>query len=148
MIEALYIISQDGIPIYSYSEMNSTGMDIDVLFSGLITAIKKFLIEINVGEVQQFATESHQVQIYSKQNYAVVFIFNTEGNITKEKGERLYSIIHEELGDSLEMFEASKGDLGNELNTLLTIAVSKSLEKWKRYLKQSEVQKKIRESLW
>ncbi len=146
MIKGLYVISQAGVPIYSYNE-NETE-DQDILFSGLITAIKKFLEEINVGQVRQFTTESHIIQIYSNAGYAVVFIFDLSSGIDAESGKKLYNTILEQLGDSIKMFEEAGTHFTDELETLLSLTISQSLAIWKEYIAQSKVSKKIQESLW
>ncbi|MFW9852754.1 MAG: hypothetical protein ACFFDS_07425 [Candidatus Thorarchaeota archaeon] len=90
MIKSLYIISPGGVPVYYYDPASGTDKLADaILFSGLISAIRNFLVEVDIGEPEQFTTKSNEVYLEATNCFAVVLI--------KEIGDGIPSRIVKEL---------------------------------------------------
>jgi hypothetical protein len=90
MIKSLYIISPGGVPVYFYDPVSGTDKLADaILFSGLIAAIRNFLVEVDIGEPEQFTTKSSEVYLEATNCFAVVLI--------KEVGDEIPPRIVKEL---------------------------------------------------
>ena len=67
MITALYIMSPGGLPVYYYDRVNKEDRLSDaILFTGLITAIKNFMTETQVGEPEQVSTATRELYLKNK----------------------------------------------------------------------------------
>ena len=64
MIRSLYIMSPGGVPVYFYDRIQQEDKIAEaILFTGLITAIKNFMIETDVGEPEVFSTKTREVYL-------------------------------------------------------------------------------------
>jgi len=75
MITALYIMSPGGLPVYYYDRVNKEDRLSDaILFTGLITAIKNFMTETQVGEPEQVSTATRELYLKNTSCFSVVLI--------------------------------------------------------------------------
>ena len=75
MIKSLYIVTPGGTPIYFYDPIKGKDQLADaILFTGLITAIQNFMVEIRIGEAQKFSTSKNEVHIKTTSCFGVVLI--------------------------------------------------------------------------
>ncbi len=102
MINALYIISPGGVPVYFYNPITREDQLADaILFSGLIAAIRNFLVETNIGEPEQFTTKSNAVYLEATNCFAVVLIKDIDDSIPSSEVKDLLSALTTEIGKFL-----------------------------------------------
>ena len=75
MITALYIMSPGGIPVYYYDRITKEDKLSDaILFTGLLTAIKNFMSETEVGEPERVSTSTREIYLKNTSCFSVVLI--------------------------------------------------------------------------
>jgi len=75
MITALYIMSPGGLPVYYYNRVSKEDKLSDaILFTGLITAIRDFMTETQVGEPEQVSTSTREIYLKNTSCFSVVLI--------------------------------------------------------------------------
>ena len=104
MITALYIMSPSGIPVYYYDRVNNEDkLSEAILFTGLITAIKNFMAETQVGEPEQVSTSTREIYLKNTSCFSVVLIKELKdsvpSNIVKNLISDLTAKIYEIIGD-------------------------------------------------
>ena len=102
MINALYIISPGGVPVYFYNPITREDELADaILFSGLIAAIRNFLVETEIGEPEQFTTKSNAVFLEATNCFAVVLIKDIDDSIPSKEVKGLLSTLTTEISSIL-----------------------------------------------
>ncbi len=147
MLSGLYIISSAGIPLYFHSEMKSEGVDNDILFSGVITAIQKLLIELQVGEVTEFKTSNYNVVLYNENKFAYAFLISKQSKLDNTAINLLHIGLNEHVKPILKDYDELE-ELNTNVHGVLSLAVSNVLRKWELDQKESNASKKAKESLW
>ncbi|MHA1197851.1 MAG: hypothetical protein ACTSQF_00640 [Candidatus Heimdallarchaeaceae archaeon] len=104
MITALYIMSPGGIPVYYYDRISKEDKLTDaILFTGLITAIRNFMTETQVGEPEQFSTSTREIYLKTTSCFSVVLIKESKdtipADVIKNLISDLTSKIFEIIGD-------------------------------------------------
>ena len=104
MIRALYIMSPGGVPVYYYDRIQQVDKIADaILFTGLITAIKNFMVEADVGEPEVFSTKTREVYLEATDCFSVALIKDVDDSISqttvKELLSKLTSDLYFVLGD-------------------------------------------------
>ena len=102
MINALYIISPGGVPVYFYNPITREDELADaILFSGLISAIRNFLVETKIGEPEKFTTKSNAVYLEATQCFAVVLIKDIDDSIPSKEVKELLTALTSEISSFL-----------------------------------------------
>jgi len=102
MIKSLYIISPGGVPVYFYDPISGTDKLADaILFSGLIAAIRNFLVEVDIGEPEQFTTKRSEVYLEATNCFAVVLIKEVGDGISPKTVKELISELTSEISKLL-----------------------------------------------
>ncbi|MHA2251543.1 MAG: hypothetical protein ACXAD7_14360 [Candidatus Kariarchaeaceae archaeon] len=151
MLTALYIISKGGIPLHIYNPTVSISDDNDhaaILFSGIISAIQNFLIEINIGEARSFTTATHNINIFSRDNYACVVINELDDEYSEKQIASLFDSVTVEVDLILKDFDQAKVVNTPEVDGLLGMAISRIVSIWKKENSESKASKKLKNSLW
>ncbi len=148
MIQAVYIISITGIPIYFTNRVqNAEYIEEATLFSGVISAIQTALVEIDVGVPSYFRTRKNDVYLEATDNFAVALVTDQDKSLSKEDSrDILLEIINELIFHfpSLEDPEMLNNDEKDKIDDI----VSKMLQKWEKKIKDSEATKKLKDSIW
>ncbi len=112
MLDAIYIISQSGLPLY-FRKLKSEGkesIERATLFSGAITAIQTFLATMDVGEANYFATQTHEIYIKISKNFGVVIIKDINVAYEKEIIDKILSeIVSKIISEIQEIQEVHTG---------------------------------------
>ena len=148
MIQAVYIISRTGIPLY-FKERIPEEDDVTkiTLFSGVISAIRAALIEIDAGEANYFTTQTHEVYIEATDGFAVALVKDLKDKFESEAvGAMIAEVITRITFNFEELPEA--GILNAEEEEKMTNIVDDLMIKWDESVKDSSALKKIKESFW
>ncbi|MHA1401235.1 MAG: hypothetical protein ACTSQE_12870 [Candidatus Heimdallarchaeaceae archaeon] len=99
MIDAIYLISRTGVPIYFKEHLSSKEDNIDqvTLFSGVISAIQSVLSETKVGTAKYFATSTNEVFMEISEKFGVILIKNLDESYSREIIEKILSEITTEI---------------------------------------------------
>ncbi len=98
MIRSLYIMSPGGVPVYYYDRIMKEDKIADaILFTGLITAIKNFMVETDVGEPEVFSTKTREVFLETTDCFTVALIKDTDDNISSKTVKELLSKLTSDL---------------------------------------------------
>jgi len=98
MIRSLYIMSPGGVPVYYYDRIKQEDKVADaILFTGLITAIKNFMVETDVGEPEVFSTKKREVYLEATDCFSVALIKDIEDEISSELVKELLSNLTSEI---------------------------------------------------
>jgi CheY-specific phosphatase CheX len=97
-------MSPGGIPVYYYDRVNKEDKLSDaILFTGLMTAIKNFMTETQVGEPEQLSTSTRELYIKNTNCFSVVLIKELNdtipADIVKDLISDLTLKIYEIIGD-------------------------------------------------
>ena len=148
MIQAVYIISRTGIPLY-FKERIPEEDDVTkiTLFSGVISAIRSALIELDAGEANYFTTQTHEVYIEATNDFAIALVKDVED---KFKSEAINEMIAEVITQITSNFEElpEAGILNAEEEEKMTTIIDDFMIKWDESVKDSSALKKIKESFW
>ncbi len=148
MIQAVYIISRTGIPLY-FKERIPEEDDVTkiTLFSGVISAIRSALIELDAGEANYFTTQTHEVYIEATNDFAIALVKDVED---KFKSEAINEMIAEVITQITSNFEElpEAGILNAEEEEKMTTIIDDFMIKWDESAKDSSALKKIKESFW
>ena len=148
MIQAVYIISRTGIPLY-FKERIPEEDDVTkiTLFSGVISAIRAALIEIDAGEANYFTTQTHEVYIEATDGFAVALVKDLKDKFESEAvGAMIAEVITQITFNFEELPEA--GILNAEEEEKMTNIIDVLMIKWDESVKDSSALKKIKESFW
>ena len=148
MIQAVYVISRTGVPIY-YLEKQTSEDDVTkvTLFSGVISAIRAALIEIDAGEANYLTTQTHEIFLEVTDSFAVAVV----KEMNDEYDNKTMNHIISELITLITFQFINLPEAG-----LLTIEEEKKfreiidelLIKWENVIKESQASKKLKESFW
>ncbi|MHA1954195.1 MAG: hypothetical protein ACW96U_09655 [Candidatus Heimdallarchaeaceae archaeon] len=98
MIRSLYIMSPGGVPVYYYDRIQQEDKVAEaILFTGLITAIKNFMVEVDVGEPEIFSTKTREVYLEATDCFSVALIKDVDDNISSTIVKELLSNLTTEL---------------------------------------------------
>ena len=97
-------MSPGGVPVYYYDRIQQEDKIADaILFTGLITAIKNFMVEADVGEPEVFSTKTREVYLEATDCFSVALIKDVDDSISqttvKELLSKLTSDLYFILGD-------------------------------------------------
>ena len=97
-------MSPGGVPVYYYDRIQQEDKIADaILFTGLITAIKNFMVEADVGEPEVFSTKTREVYLEATDCFSVALIKDVDDSISsttvKELLSKLTSDLYFVLGD-------------------------------------------------
>ncbi len=78
-------MSPGGLPVYYYDRIKKEDKLTDaILFTGLITAIKNFMTETDVGDPEQFSTSTREIFLKTTSCFSVVLIKESKDNILSD----------------------------------------------------------------
>jgi len=148
MIQAVYIISRTGVPLY-FKERIPEEDDVTkiTLFSGVISAIRAVLIEIDAGEANYFTTQTHEVYVEATNDFAVALVKDIKD---KFESEAINTMIAELITQITFHFEElpEVGILNAEEEESMAKIIDDLMIKWDESVKDSSALKKIKESFW
>ncbi len=149
MFKALYVITKAGMPLFIYEpeHVSKTSEEARTLFSGMLTALMQFLIEVQVGEVKDFVTESNRVSISTTEEYAVVLVSDIAIKISDEDVTLLLDRARAELSLILHN-KSPMSVVSNELDDIFNETFKRIVENWEKEISKSEASKKMQKSLW
>ena len=91
-------MSPGGVPVYFYDRIQQEDKIAEaILFTGLITAIKNFMIETDVGEPEVFSTKTREVYLEATDCFSVALIKDVDDNISSITVKELLSNLTSEL---------------------------------------------------
>ncbi|MBY9001056.1 MAG: hypothetical protein KGD64_09090 [Candidatus Heimdallarchaeota archaeon] len=148
MIRAFYILTPGGVPIFYYDPVEKKdALDEAILFTGLITAIQNFLIEVEIGAPKQFTTNTREVYIETTNCFGLVLVKDQSDEITSDDVEKLLKTLVKKL-DILIPDEPSCDFVDDAERLQIRRIVEKILPEWENTIKESKAVKKMREGLW
>ncbi|MCE7733984.1 MAG: hypothetical protein GPJ54_03840 [Candidatus Heimdallarchaeota archaeon] len=149
MFKALYIITRAGMPLFIYEpeHVNKTSEEAQTLFSGMLTALMRFLVEVEVGEVKDFVTESNRVSISTTDDYAVVLVSEMATNLSDEDISLLLDRSRAEISLILQN-KSPMSVVTNALDDLFNSVFERIIADWKKEISKSVASKKMQKSLW
>ncbi len=150
MIQALYIISKSGIPLCSFVVSEEKAPD-PLLFSGLLSAIRSFLLDTNVGELKQFITHSTEVYIEvlkaiddeNGDHYGIVLLKDSDQNIPDD----LIKLLIANISTNLDILKDKIHDY-KELEDELRSIILPLIKDWEDLIKEDKIVKRLKEGLW
>ena len=148
MIQAVYIISRTGVPIY-FKERTPEEDDVTkiTLFSGVISAIRTVLLEIDAGEANYLITQTHEVYVEATKDFAVALVKDIEDKFEREViDEMIAELITQITFNFNELPEVGILNVAEE-ETMATI-INDLMTKWEESINDSKASKKIKESFW
>ena len=148
MIHAVYIISRTGVPIY-FKERTPEEDDVTkvTLFSGVISAIRTVLQEIDAGEANYLTTQTHEVYVEATSDFAVALVKDIEDKFDRDTITSMISELATQITfNFMELPEA--GILSFEEEIQLANIIDDLLQRWDESIKDSKALKKIKESFW
>lgn len=148
MIQAVYIISRTGVPIYFF-EREASADDVTkvTLFSGVISAIRAALIEIDAGEANYLTTQTHEIYLEATDSFAVAFVKDMKDEYdSKTVNHMISEMITLITFQFIDLPEA--GILTQEEGTKIEEIILQLLAKWEKIMKESKASKLMKESLW
>ncbi len=148
MIQAVYIISRTGVPLY-FKERMPEEDDVTkiTLFSGVISAIRAVLIELDAGEANYFTTQTHEVYIEATSNFALALVKDIKDKFESETVEEMIAEAITQITFNFEELPEA-GILNSEEEEKMTNIIDNLMIKWDESVKDSAALKKIKESFW
>ncbi len=149
MIQAIYIISRNGVPIH-FKEL--IGEDDDnvtkaTLFTGIISAIQTVLREIDAGEANYFTTATHEIFLEVTNDFAVALVTKIDKDAEKQSINNLMSEIITEITFQFEEIPEI-GFLNKEDQNKIEEIVDSRITKWENRKEDRTATKKLRDALW
>ena len=149
MFKALYVITKAGIPLFIYEpeHVNKTSEEAKALFSGMLTALMQFLVEVQVGEIKDFKSESNRVSISTTAEYAIVVVSDLSTKLSEED----LSLLLERSRAEISLMFHNKSPLSVisiELDELFPSTFKRIVSNWEKEILKSEASKKMQKSLW
>ncbi len=148
MIQAVYIISRTGVPIY-FKERTPEEDDVTkvTLFSGVISAIRTVLQEIDAGEANYLTTQTHEVYVEATSDFAVALVKDIKDNFERESiNDMIAELITQITFNFIELPEV--GILSFEQEIQMANIIEDLMAKWEDSVKDSQALKKIKDSFW
>lgn len=148
MIQAVYIISRTGVPLY-FKERIPEEDDVTkiTLFSGVISAIRAALLEIDAGDANYFTTQTHEVYIEATTDFAVALVKDIKDEFESEAIEVMIAEVITQITFNFEELPEA-GILNAEEEEKMTNIIDDLMIKWDESVKDSSALKKIKESFW
>lgn len=147
MIKSLYIVTPGGTPLYYFDAVEGKEQLADaILFTGLITAIQNFMVEIKIGNPQKFSTTTSEVYIETTKCFGVVLIKEVEDKISSSIVKTFLSELVNQLKEIIPEEDACSyvdDELGKEIRVKIE-SLFPRLEK----IKEEEITEKMKENLW
>ncbi len=148
MIRAFYILTPGGIPVFYYDPVEKKDALADaILFTGLITAIQNFLIEVKIGSPKQFTTNTREVYIETTDCFGLVLVKDQKDEISTDDVQQLLKLLVTKL-DGLIPDKQSCDVVDDTERRQIREIVDKILVDWKNIIKESKASKKMKEGLW
>ncbi len=148
MIQAVYIISRTGVPLY-FMERIPEEDDVTkiTLFSGVISAIRAALLEIDAGDANYFTTQTHEVYIEATTDFAVALVKDINDKFESEAIDAMIAEVITQITFNFEELPEA-GILNAEEEEKMTNIIDDLMIKWDESVKDSSALKKIKESFW
>jgi len=148
MIRAFYILTPGGVPVFYYDPVEKKDALADaILFTGLITAIQNFLIEVEIGAPKQFTTNTREVYIETTNCFGLVLVKDQKDGISADDVQHLLASLVKKL--DLFMPDKQSCELVDDTERRqIREIVDKMLLEWKNTVKESKAAKKMKEGLW
>ena len=133
MIQAVYVISRTGVPIYFLEKESSTDDVTKVtLFSGVISAIRTALIEVDRGEANYFTTQTHEIYLEAAEGFAIACVKDMNDEYDSKTMNHIISELKTLIAFQFtELPEA--GILSLEDENRIDSIVKSLLEKWEKH---------------
>ncbi|MHA1347684.1 MAG: hypothetical protein ACTSVO_09690 [Candidatus Heimdallarchaeaceae archaeon] len=148
MIRAFYILTPGGIPVFYYNPVEKKDALSDaILFTGLITAIQNFLIEVEIGAPKQFTTNTREVYIETTDCFGLVLVKDQMDEISADDVQQLLALLVKKL-DSIIPDKQTCDVVDETERRQIREIVDKILLEWKNTIKGSKASKKMKEGLW
>ncbi|MCG3225044.1 MAG: hypothetical protein H7647_11295 [Candidatus Heimdallarchaeota archaeon] len=148
MIRAFYILTPGGIPVFYYDPVEKKDALADaILFTGLITAIQNFLVEVEIGAPKQFTTNTREVYIKTTDCFGLVLVKDQKDDISTDDVQQLLKLLVNKL-DGLIPDKQSCDVVDDTERRQIREIVDKILVYWKEIIKESKASKKMKEGLW
>ena len=148
MIRAFYILTPGGVPIFYYDPVEKKDAISDaILFTGLITAIQNFLIEVEIGAPKQFTTNTREVYIEATTCFGLVLVKDQNDGTTAEEIQQLLGYLIQKLNFIIPDEQYCEYIDDTERRQIREV-VDKILFDWTETIEQSKASKKMKEGLW
>ena len=148
MIQAIYIISRNGVPIHfkelTVEEDNVTKA---TLFTGIISAIQTVLREIDAGEANYFTTATHEIFLEVTTDFAVALVTKIDKDSDKQSMNNFMSEIITEITFQFEEIPEI-GFLNIEDQNKIEKIVDNKITKWESKKDEGIATKKLKDALW
>ena len=131
MFTALYVITHSGIPLYTHLSFKSETATNRAahLFSSLLSAILKFLTEIQAGETQNFHTETYKIHVSKSREHAMILIVDSYTQTSEEDVKALFDKANPEI----DLAFLSKGEITistSEMTGILELLLGRIVPEW------------------
>lgn len=148
MIQAIYIISRNGVPIH-FKELLEEEDNVTkaTLFTGIISAIQTVLREIDAGDANYFTTATHEIFLEVTNDFAVALVTEVDEDSDKQSMNTLMSEIITEITFQFEEIPEI-GFLIQEDQSKIEGIVDRNLAKWESRKEEGSATKKLKDALW
>ncbi len=147
MVE-IYIVKNDGVLLYYNSSDKNKKQRVEnaALFSGIISAIKSFLKELEIGDVQTFSTDENTIFIQTRSDLAYVFVINKKSNVDEKT---VFNFLDEYSKEVCEIIDEKNTESWNDrtFNDIDEIT-DRFLNKLDSLIKESKITKNLMDVLW
>ena len=147
----LYIVKDDGTLLY-YNQLEAqkkTSIENATLFSGIISAIKHFLEEVEAGTIQEFQTNEKKIYIKNMDTLNLILIVDKKKVIDSSTIQNFLEKVAGKLSTIIEQFELKKeihwNDKAIDEINLITDNIFKEFQ---LFCSESEASKKLMDTLW
>ncbi|MHA1345938.1 MAG: hypothetical protein ACTSVO_13010 [Candidatus Heimdallarchaeaceae archaeon] len=149
MIQAIYIISRNGVPIH-FKEL--LGIEQDnvtkaTLFTGIISAIQTVLREIDAGDANYFTTATHEIFLEVTNDFAVALVTKIDEDSDKKSMNDLMSQIITEITFQFEEIPEIGFIVAEDQNKIEEI-VDNKIANWESRRDEGVATKKLKDALW
>jgi hypothetical protein len=138
-------MSPGGVPVYYYDRIQQEDKVAEaILFTGLITAIKNFMIETDVGEPEVFSTKTREVYLEATDCFSVALIKDVDDNISPKTVKDLLSNLTTELyfvlGDdeACNVIDLEQAEMVKDIADLIIPEWEKKIESKSKEKKEEE----------
>ncbi|MHA1201104.1 MAG: roadblock/LC7 domain-containing protein [Candidatus Heimdallarchaeaceae archaeon] len=149
MIQAIYIISRNGVPIHFKELMGEDDDSVTkaTLFTGIISAIQTVLREIDAGDANYFTTATHEIFLEVTNDFAVALVTKIDKDSNNQSINNLMSEIITAITFQFEEIPEI-GFLMEEDQNKIAEIVDNKLDKWERRQEEGSATKKLKDALW
>lgn len=144
MIDAIYLISRSGVPIYYFDVKKGSSEDVEKanLFSGIVSAIQAALSKINAGSLDFFTTKKSEIFLEATENYVMAVVCSKDALIDHVMINKLMA----NLITAIEFQMPNEGFIAIQQD--IDKLVKRELLKFHSQKKESQATKKLKDSLW